>query len=219
MLVEYLLAYLDYILHHLGRSIAAAKSPVHCSQHLLRRQSRRMILSNLVLYCSICCCYSVWWKERSNSTLGGLANFLFEIYCIASMSRVDVIRVSSGVIFSSTRRALSVNGTWLMIIADSAVRSSLSPSSSVGPSLARFLASAGNYCCGKFRQGVMVISSSEISTGSAATAGRLPRRLSLCGEVRNCSVLAELCTCELLDLEGEEVGACSADQQDRATFR
>jgi hypothetical protein len=104
---------------------------------------------------------------------------LFEISCIASMSRVDVIRLSSGVIFSSTRRTLSENGTWLMIVADRAVRSSLSLSSSVRPSLARFLASASNYYCGKFRQGIMAISSSEISTGSAATAGGLPRGLSL----------------------------------------
>jgi hypothetical protein len=146
---------------------------------MLRRQSRRMILSNLALYCGICCCYSVCGKKDSNSSLGGLPNVLLEISCIASMSRVDVTRFSSGVIFSytrrvfsSTRRALSENGTWLMIVADRAVRSSLSLSSSVGPSLARFLASADNDCCGKFRLGVVAISSSEISTGSAATAGR-----------------------------------------------
>jgi hypothetical protein len=48
-LVEHLPTYLNNVLHHVERSIAAAKIPIHCGQHLLRRRSIRMILDQYLL--------------------------------------------------------------------------------------------------------------------------------------------------------------------------
>ena len=48
-LVEHLPTYLNNKPHHLERSIATAKIPIHGRQHLLRCQSNRMILGQGLL--------------------------------------------------------------------------------------------------------------------------------------------------------------------------